>query len=161
MLCNMESTFNLFFSWRCLSLIRYNIQLYYQPPDEWALYEHLGIGYWCKEMNPAEQCLDQNPQPPMPYKKGKRYLPVQEVPQTENQYDPDCMVIAHGNGDNGSPAILPEIHSDGIDDDQLQSQYYNNNGNQLSSEFTAPDDGNNVETSNSFAANDIDAFNPG
>ena len=158
MLCNMESTFGLFFSWRPLSLIPYNKQLYYQPDDEWQLTEHLGIGYWCKDMNPAEQCLEQNPQPPMPYKKSKRYLPVDEVVSPpENQYDPDCILIAHGNGDNGSPATLPEIHSDGIDDNQPQSQYYNNNGNQLSSE----DEGNNIQASNSFAANDIDTFNPG
>ena len=104
----------------------------------------------------------ENPQAPMPYKKSKRYLPVDDkVPEPQNQYDADCFLIAHGNGDNGSPATLPEIHSDGIDDNQLQSQYNNNNDNQLTSEVTAQDDGNNIQASNLFAANDIDTFNTG
>lgn len=159
MLCNVESTSSLFFTWRPLSLIRCNKQLYYQPDDEWQLTEHLGIGYWCKDMNPAEQCLEDNPKPPMPYKKSKRYLPVDgEIPGPANQYDPDCVIIAQGNGDNGSPATLPEIHSDSMDDNQFQSQY-NNNGNLPTSGDTAQDDGNKNQPSNMFAANDMDIFN--
>lgn len=97
----------------------------------------------------------------MPYKKRKRYLRVDEkkVPGLDIQHDPDCILIAHGNGDNGSPATLPEIHSDGMNNIELQSQYVNNNGDPLTSEVTAPDDGNNIQAGNSFAANGIDTFN--
>lgn len=74
-------------------------------------------------MNPLEQCPEDNvPEVPIPFKKSKRYYPdgveIPEQNKIPEQYNPNCYMVVHGNGKNGSPVPMVESSSDSIEDNQ-------------------------------------------